>query len=297
MERCISPKCKLLLYADDSVIIHSSKNVDEINVVLSQEMDKMYQWLIDNKLSLHLGKTESMLFGTRTKLKEKSELNVECQGKTIQTTCKMKYLGVVFDQDLTGKFMANSVLSKVGRGLKILYRKAKYFDYEERKMVCTALLQSHFDYGCHVWYRGLTKALKSKIQCAQNKMMRYILAKDNRFHLSHEHFEQLKLLSVERRIEYLTLSSTFNIYNKTAPSYMIAHFSGSEHSHNTRHHNGFILPCVQTNGHHSFIFNAIKSWNSINMPIPTKVSHFKSECKKLLMSKMKLEEEDAFVYL
>ena len=69
MERCISPKCKLLLYADDSVIIHSSKNVDEINVVLSQEMDKMYQWLIDNKLSLHLGKTESMLFGTRTKLK------------------------------------------------------------------------------------------------------------------------------------------------------------------------------------------------------------------------------------
>ena len=58
--------------------------MDEINVVLSQEMDKMYQWLIDNKLSLHLGKTESMLFGTRTKLKEKNELNVECQGKTIQ---------------------------------------------------------------------------------------------------------------------------------------------------------------------------------------------------------------------
>ena len=224
-------------------------------------------------------------------------MDIECQGKAIESTDKMKYLGVIFDQDLSGKSMANALLSKIGRGLKVLYRKAKYFDYSERKLVCTALLQSHFDYGCQVWYRGLTKALKTKVQCAQNKMIRYILEKDNRFHISFEHFDKLKILSVHKRVQYLTLSSTFNIYNKTAPGYMMEHFQASVHTHNTRHYNGFFLPSVSTNGHNSFIFNAIKLWNTLDFAIPIKSSQFKFACKRCLMSQMNQEEDDDFVYM
>ena len=61
-------KCKLLLYADDSVLLASGKDIVEIEATLSSELKSVNDWLIDNKLSLHLGKTQSIVFGTRTKI-------------------------------------------------------------------------------------------------------------------------------------------------------------------------------------------------------------------------------------
>ena len=37
---------------------------------LGQELESCSKWLVDNKLSLHLGKTESILFGSKRKLKK-----------------------------------------------------------------------------------------------------------------------------------------------------------------------------------------------------------------------------------
>merc|ERR1712033_103466 len=53
----MSVKCKLLLYADDSTLIISGSDPKVIADTLSFELSSCRQWLIDNKLSLHLGKT------------------------------------------------------------------------------------------------------------------------------------------------------------------------------------------------------------------------------------------------
>ena len=66
----ISVQCKLLLYADDSAFLVSDKNPLGIGISLSKELESCRQWLIDNKLSLNLGKTESILFGSKGKLKK-----------------------------------------------------------------------------------------------------------------------------------------------------------------------------------------------------------------------------------
>ena len=58
-------KCKLLLYADDSVLLASGKDIVEFEATLSSELKSVNDWLIDNKLSLHLDKTQSIVFGTR----------------------------------------------------------------------------------------------------------------------------------------------------------------------------------------------------------------------------------------
>ena len=36
-----------------------------------------------------------------------------------------------------------------------------------------ALMQCHFDYSCSSWYAGISHALKSKLQVAQNKTVRF----------------------------------------------------------------------------------------------------------------------------
>ena len=60
--------CKLLLYVDDSVLLVSGKDVNRIEAILSNELQNVSNWLVDNKLSLHLEKTEFILFGSKIKL-------------------------------------------------------------------------------------------------------------------------------------------------------------------------------------------------------------------------------------
>ncbi|CAG2230051.1 unnamed protein product [Mytilus edulis] len=53
---------------NDSTILYSHKNPEVISEKLGKELESCSKWLIDNKLSLHLGKTETILFGSKRKL-------------------------------------------------------------------------------------------------------------------------------------------------------------------------------------------------------------------------------------
>lgn len=55
---------QLLLYADGSAILVVGKDKTVIVKVLSKELQSVSEWLIDNKLSFHLGKTKFILFSS-----------------------------------------------------------------------------------------------------------------------------------------------------------------------------------------------------------------------------------------
>ena len=102
MSISISESCKLILYADDSAILYSHKNPDVISQVLGSELENCSKWLIDSKLSLHLGKTESVMFGSKRKLNKVKDFIVHCNGHAIKSQKSVKYLGVQLDNDLSG---------------------------------------------------------------------------------------------------------------------------------------------------------------------------------------------------
>ena len=107
-----SVNCNLLLYADDSALFTSHKDPKVISDVLSRELESCRQWLIDNKLSLHLGKTGSILFGLQHKLSRVDKFEVSCDGKIINPTNSVKYLGITLDENLMGESIAQSVVKK-----------------------------------------------------------------------------------------------------------------------------------------------------------------------------------------
>ena len=65
-------ECDLLLYADDSVLLFTHKNVDVINDQLNRDFNSLCEWFVDNKLSIHFGedKTKSILFTSKHKIKK-----------------------------------------------------------------------------------------------------------------------------------------------------------------------------------------------------------------------------------
>ena len=66
----IAVKCDLCLYADDSMLLVSGKSVHQVEQDLKKEINEISKCLHANKLSLHLGKMESILFGSVYKLKK-----------------------------------------------------------------------------------------------------------------------------------------------------------------------------------------------------------------------------------
>jgi hypothetical protein len=134
----ISKKCKLLLYADDSAIIYSHKNLSVIKSTLGQELESCSKWLVDNKLSLHLGKTECILFSSKKKIKKSEDFSIQCHDKIIKSQKSVKYLGHVLDSDLSGETCINDIIKKVNSRLKFLYRQSKVLNQSMRKTLCNS---------------------------------------------------------------------------------------------------------------------------------------------------------------
>ena len=182
----ISVKCKLLLYADDSALIVSGFDSKKIADELSRELESCRQWLIDNKLSLHLGKTEAILFGSKRKLKRANSFDVKCGEIKVKNVNSVKYLGLQIDNNLSGTSVIEDIIKKCNTRLKFLYRYNDMLNLEVRKTLCTALVQCSFDYSCCLWYPGINETFKKKLQVMQNKMIRFILKLDNRAHIGND---------------------------------------------------------------------------------------------------------------
>ena len=166
----ISIKCKLLLYADDSALIVSGSDPQTIADTLSEELESCRKWLLDNKLSLHLGKTEAILFGSKRKLKNVESFEIRCGEEIIKHVKSVKYLGVQIDENMSGDSIVKEIIKKANTRLKFLYRNKNLLNFQCRKTLCSALIQCHFDYSCSSWYPGINKGLKDKLQHNQNKI-------------------------------------------------------------------------------------------------------------------------------
>ena len=128
-------------------------------------------WLVDNKLSLHLGKTECILFGPKRKLKKVKYFKVTCFNHVIESTSSVKYLGLNIDNFVPWEIVFNSILSKVNARLKFMHCHSSSLSSRARKNLCTALILCHFDYSCSSWYAGITKCLKKKYKLHKIKLI------------------------------------------------------------------------------------------------------------------------------
>ena len=57
------------MYADDTSLCFKSKDLSRLNEALNEDLSRLDAWLINNKLSLNVAKTQSMLVSTKAKRK------------------------------------------------------------------------------------------------------------------------------------------------------------------------------------------------------------------------------------
>ena len=295
----ISVKCKLLLYADDSALIISGFDPEKIAEELSRELESCRQWLIDNKLSLHLGKTEAILFGSKRKLKRVNSFAVKCGDIKIANVNRVKYLGLQIDNDLSGTSVIEEITNKCNTRLKFLYRYKDILNLEMRKTLCTALVQCSFDYSCCSWYPGLNETFKKKLQVMQNKMIRFILRLENTSSIRNKEFVSAGFFKVSNRVKQLLLGHAFKIRNNLCPNYLTENIvklnENSDRSETRSKAFNFQVPRISSN---TFAFNAIKEWNNLSNSIKNikGTQAFKDKVKEFLKTSAEDFENNPFMY-
>jgi len=260
--------CDVRLYADDTCISYTDKNIPEIEVKLNKDFNSLCDWFVDNKLSIHFGedKTKSILFSPKNQSKRADPIVIKRHDVTLKQFSTVEYLGCLLDETLSGREMALKVLKKVNGKLRFLYRQGKYLNPRLRRMLCNTLIQPHFDFACSAWYPNLTNGLKAKLQIAQNKCIRYCLFLGNREGIRYKHLKEINWLPVKDRVNQFIAASVYKFFNNLAPIYMTDIFVKSDRVRTTRSSNGSNLYVPLR--HHDYGKNCLSYlgatvWNSI----------------------------------
>ena len=93
--------CEVSLYADDTVLYFFSKEPHQLESKLNEDLYNVALWLEENKLTLNLSKTKSMLIGSNRKKVHVSSLSVSIFDCDLDSVNKFKYLGIMLASDFT----------------------------------------------------------------------------------------------------------------------------------------------------------------------------------------------------
>ena len=182
---------------------------------------------MDNKLNIHFGedKTKSILFSSKNKVKKVDPLNIHYNDIKIKQYSKVTYLGCILDKTLSGESMATHVINKINSRRKFLYRQNKFLDIPLRRLLCNAIIQPFFDYACNAWYPNLNKNLRTRLQAAQNKCIRFCLKLGDRTSVTVKEFEKINWLPIQERGNQCILSFVYKFQSNTGPDYLEEIFS------------------------------------------------------------------------
>lgn len=284
----------LIQYADDSIIVVASKDIENLTKILTNELNSCFHWLTENKMSMHPDKCELVIFTSKRKLNKIKGTSISCNNSQIKNNNQLKYLGINLNYCLDGSNIMEKLITKVNGRIKFLYRNARSLTKNVKRNICSALIQSHIDYACTAWFFGLNKKFRNKIQILQNKYIRFILNLGPRCHVGHKELTEAGFLSIQGRIMQFAMCMTHRIYYNRCPLYLHTFFKriSDVHNHNLRGSRfNFYLPKInKTLAENTFFYQSIKFWNKL----PNNLKEIKVEAKfkknlRIYLEKLELD--------
>ena len=117
MPQCLS-KTKPRLFADDTNLTASGDSILHLETAVNSDLENLRKWLIANRLTLNVAKTEFMLIGSKQMIKSISDLqlNVVIENKPVKHVIECKTLGVTLDQHLSWKSNTENICNKITSG-------------------------------------------------------------------------------------------------------------------------------------------------------------------------------------
>ena len=174
LPQCLD-KARPRLFADDTNLTASSETITDVESIMNSELANLKEWLISNKLSLNVAKTEFMVIGSKQMLNKTkdTEVNIKIDNRNIKQVFECKTLGVNVDQHLSWKNNTEKLCKKLSSGIGAIRRLREYLDKDSLLSVYNALVQPYFNYCCEIWDVFWNNSVKSVTKITQQSSTDY----------------------------------------------------------------------------------------------------------------------------
>jgi len=228
-------KCRIHMFADDTLIYCMGKNGDAIVENLNFEMLEVKKWLDGNKLSLNAEKTKCMVIGTRGQREEMKERKVYVDiNTTVQWVDDFQYLGVIVDERLRFTRHVDYVVKKMAKKIGIIRKLKGVLSTKAKEILFKCIVVPHIRY-CSTVLFGCNVGDMERLQKVLNIGMRIVLNRDRRSS-TEEMRKELEMLEVNKQVVKDVLVWIFKMEKDLLPSYLqkFTRKGSDVHVYNTR---------------------------------------------------------------
>ena len=295
---------KFYLFADDTHMLYADRNLKSLETMVNHELSNVYDWLIANKLSLNIKKSNFVIFRPRQK-KLNYEVNLKVFDYQTNTYISLerknyvKYLGVLIDETLSWKYHIVHLASKISKTIGIIARLRHFVPLATLHHIYISLIQPYLLYGIVAWGRA-AKTHRNKILLLQKRALRLMYFGDYKSHAV-PYFLSSRFLPLDFLYFKSVAVLMHDISNNLSPPNIANLFisKASIHSYKTRSSSRgdyFVKPSRLDKQIKSFSRNGVKIWNKL----PCEIRHlsknnFKIKIHNILLQR--LSEENDYIDL
>ena len=284
------------LFADDTSLLYNHQNVDIAIHNLNIELVKINNWLLSNKLSINLLKTNYIIFCARQH-KYTRTVPLSLNGTVLNQVQTTKFLGVCIDENISWNNHVNILCSKICKNVGVMNR-LKYFVPKNILLTLyNSIILPYLNYAILTW--GSTTLYLNKLFMLQKKAVRII---NNAGYLDHTTplFRNINILKLSD-LYYFNLGKFMLKYTRDSlPHNFDSLFilNSSVHSHDTRSSSrgDFFVKQNRTSYFKNSIFQrGVLYWNSLSTKLKQSVtvSSFTRELKNVLLNHTR---RDIFIF-
>ena len=275
----------LIIFADDTNMFVQGRSITEIIQLVNTELNKIYQWLNANKLSLNIAKSHYMIFKSRARPMP-IHPDIKLNDKVIERVESTKFLGVILDTNITWAEQINKVKAKVSRGVGILSKARKVLENSALHTLYHSLIYPHFIYCIEVWGMAADIYIDS-LFILQKRAVRIIKYASYRAE-SKPLFKELSILPLKSIYRYSILIFMFKFVKGMLPEIFGNLFRRNSDivGHNTRQKFHLYVPhCNTTIYKNTIKMQGVLQWNAIQKDIDIfcSIHMFKKRIKSYLI--------------
>ena len=276
------------LFADDTCLLYSHKNIHTLMQTVNTEIRKIFAWFCSNKLLLNTGKTQYVLFRTRGRVIPDGVNHLVVGNQQINCSQHVQFLGITVDEYVSWKYHLDNVCTKVSRSVGIISKLRYFLPQQTLVTLYNAIVMPHLMY-CNIAWGHTFRTHIHKLQVLQKKVVRYITYSDYRSP-STPLFLQLQILPFDEMVSLNCVTLMFK-YRSGQYTFLTDVFveNSSIHHYHTRQRNLIHQPFARTQTTlKSFRIVCVKEWNKLPHDIidSLTLSRFKILCKKHLFDRL-----------
>ena len=281
---------QVILFADDTTLYMGHRNLNYLRWCLEQDMANISDWFLANKLTLNINKSSCVLF---KKNKNKILLSIKINENPLPQRPYVKFLGIWLDENLDWNYHCNVTLNKIKRNTYLLRMGQNCLTDHALKLIFYSHIQSHVQYGLHVWGNECSSKSKKLLQSQLNKCIT-LVKKGKKSNTNTD----CTFLNLEQLIKLENFKLGYKLMHNELPTKLnkiLSHDKNKkpltkQHRYNTRNKEQLNIPKHSSLSYHkSFLISCIRDFATLPPSVLSTQGYysFVHKCKNVLLTNVR----------